>query len=542
MEKIIKTKGKQYLHFPIKNTIGKYPEDKEYHYVDIVIGGKRINTFYIKLSKQFDFYAPYYVGADCEEVTLVCRDELTDDYFDGVLVGDWIDNEPQLYPDLYKEKFRQQFHFSAARGWVNDPNGLFYKDGVFHLYFQHNPLGIFHGGINVSWGHAISTDLVHWKELHDAVYPIFRESFVASGTSFVDEKNSMGYGEGTIFSAHTELRATDYGEIVDRHTQGQFVCISRNEGKTFEPLTQKVGIAVPRGEDWRDPKLFQLDDGRFCIAVYERYEYRNCISFYSSNNMLDWKFESRMMDMYECPDIFRLKVQETGEYKWVLYAADGWYHIGDFKDFQFVNEEASGCLDYGACYAGQTFANYGNEEKKMHLAWINSDEWDKNGKFYYKGKTFSQCLTLVGELTLHRDKNGKLSLHRSPIKAIESLRDKVVYESDDRIEGGKEIPVNPLTEAKIKVKCDGFIGVYVGDAFVFYEKDIKILTTPKGEVAVDLDDLDLDIFIDHTSIEIFVNNRLSLTYPHFGRDTIVRVEAKDAQVSSKLYSLKSIWE
>lgn len=537
-ERKIILNGKKYLHFPIVNTKGKYAEDKAYSYIKISVDNEYSNTFYIKLGMPCDFYAPYYVGKNKDVCVLSCVD-LSQNLLEGVVAGDEPEKEPRLYPSLYADEFRQQYHFTALRGWLNDPNGLFYKDGVFHLYFQHNPLGIFHGGVNVSWGHAISSDLICWKEKHDAIYPMRTQAFVASGSSFVDKENKFGYGKDAIFSAHTELRATDFKGYGDCRTTGQYVCVSDDGGETFREISNAPQIFVPAGEDWRDPKLFLTDEGRLCMAVYERENARNCITFYSSEDIKNWKVESRLMDLYECPDIFPLEA-ETGERKWVLYAGDGKYRIGDFRNCIFTKNGGEGYLDYGMCYAGQTFANYPSKEKRYHIAWINSDEWDKNGKFYTPKKCFSQSMSLACELSLHKKSDGMFYVSRRPCDNVYGLRRKIITEFSGTFEGKIVFPNENCSEATLKIDSQSVVRIYIGEAYVIFDPVNRVMITPKGEVSVNFEKLNLDIFIDVTSIEIFVNETYSITFSSYSFDCNIRVFSEKAKIETQIYKLRSI--
>ena len=131
-----------YLHFPIKNTTGAYVNDKAYRYVKILNGNQLISEVYIKLSQTPDFYAPRYFKG-YESITLECEDEdVPESFFDGIKVGESMEKEKELYPQLYSEKYRNQIHFSAGRGWLNDPNGLVYANQKYHMYFYQFHLSV----------------------------------------------------------------------------------------------------------------------------------------------------------------------------------------------------------------------------------------------------------------------------------------------------------------------------------------------------------------------------------------------------------------
>ena len=411
--------GNKYLHFPIKNTVGVYTEDKAYRYVKLLNGEKLISEIYIKLSKEPDFYAPRYFG-EYDEVMLVCEDsDVPENYFDMIEIGKSIWAEQQLYSNLYNEKYRNQIHFSAARGWLNDPNGLLFHDGKFHMYFQHNPLGTVHGGVNVSWGHAESTDGIFWKEKNVAIYNRNAEQIVASGSAWCDEENIFGFGKNVIISAHTELNAYYFKGPKQPQTEGQFLMISYDGGNIFENLGKNPKVTVAKDEFWRDPKLLVIDKTMYML-VYERYEEQDCVTVYSSENLDEWKFCSRSMDLYECPDLFRLPVEETGEEKWILYGGNGNYSLCNFENCVIEKLSDGGFMDYGwSVYAGQTFNNHPDKNCRYHIAWVVHG-WD-NDFTDYPGKKFSQCMSLMCRLSLHKTKQG-YRLFRAPCKEIENLR------------------------------------------------------------------------------------------------------------------------
>ena len=255
------------LHLPVEDT-------ERMWYVKIMDGERQFAEFYIALSCKPDFYCPLYLYAlKGKTVTLCCDDEnVPDDLFEGIAEGGSIEERPKLYPDLYEEAERQQVHFSSRRGWLNDPNGLVYADGAFRMCYQHNPYGPNHGGVNVSWGLAVSGDGVHFTEYPDAICPWDSLTHIASGSAVVDEQNLSGKGAGTILASYTALESEMMKGRTSVGTRGQILDYSTDGGYTFHHLTEEPIISVPAGEWWLDPKILQVEDGKLCIAVYETYE------------------------------------------------------------------------------------------------------------------------------------------------------------------------------------------------------------------------------------------------------------------------------
>lgn len=266
------TPENKYIHIPVHS---RNPRGEGYYYVEIYAGGEKRTEIYIAVTppeEPFDFYVPFKADRyGTESITLICRDEnAPENLFDGIKLGGKLFDEPELYPDLYKEEIRQQLHFSPARGWTNDANGLFYKDGKFNLYFQHAPFGNLHNGTNISWGHAVTTDGVHYKEYDDAILVRAWDKHIASGSAIVDENNISGMGKGTILAAYTDLSSFAYCGR-ERVINGvcQQLLYSTDDGMTFKYFDFNPILKAPDGEMWRDPKLLQIDEKTIAIAVYE---------------------------------------------------------------------------------------------------------------------------------------------------------------------------------------------------------------------------------------------------------------------------------
>lgn len=208
-----------FLHIPVKLSGTRRA-------LQIWCGNALIREFYLAIA---DDEEGFYFFLDLHSfqgatLTLVLPEAagLTEQALLRVRVGAGIRDNP-LYPDLYRETLRPQFHFSSRRGWLNDPNGLVFADGLYHMYYQHNPLGVLHGGVNVSWGHAVSPDLVFWEERPDAILPWRRDWTVASGSALVDTENAVGYGKNALVAAFTALGAYDEKAGGSFPSGGQFM-------------------------------------------------------------------------------------------------------------------------------------------------------------------------------------------------------------------------------------------------------------------------------------------------------------------------------
>ena len=234
---------------------------------------------------------------------------------------------------------RPKFHFTAPRGWSNDPNGLFFDGRNYHLYYQANPEIVSYAQMNwysMRWGHAVSTDLLHWSQCKDALLPRppldGKPDCPWSGSCIVDRENVAGFGKDAVLAFFTST------------ARGECIAFSLDGGMTF---TEYAGNPVVR-HNGRDPKVFfHPASGKWIMAVFEMVNYA---AFYSSENLRDWRFESRIHGFYECINCFELGG------KWVLMAADGSYSVGTFDGHQFEPLTRPQKLFEGtALYAGQCF-------------------------------------------------------------------------------------------------------------------------------------------------------------------------------------------
>ncbi len=305
---------------------------------------------------------------------------------------------------LYHEWLRPQFHFTARTNWLNDPNGLVYYKGECHLFFQHNPSGINWG--NMTWGHAVSSDLLHWRQLDDALKPD-RLGTMFSGSAVVDWDNTAGFQTG------------------DEKT---LVAIFTSAGK---PFTQSIAYSTDRGQSWRkydknpvldhvagenrDPKvIWHAPTKRWIMALYldgEKY------ALFSSPDLKSWE---KLCDLpefgaSECPDFFALPVNGgQGESKWILWGGNGNYLIGAFDGKKFTKQSGPHRSEFGNnFYAAQTYSDIpAADGRRIQIAWM------RDGK--YPGMPFNQQMTIPAELTLRQTADGP-RLCRWPIREFDSL-------------------------------------------------------------------------------------------------------------------------
>ncbi len=334
---------------------------------------------------------------------------------------------------LYKEINRPQFHFSSRRGWNNDPNGLVYHDGEYHLFYQHNPYEIHWQ--NMHWGHAVSGDLVHWEELNDALYPD-ELGTMFSGSAVVDKENSAGWGKNALVAFYTAAGKN----------MTQNVAYSLDNGRTF---TKYEGNPV-LGPN-RDPKVFWHEPSqKWVMALYED----NFIALYNSEDLKKWDYQSRTKGFYECPEFFELAVDgNENNKKWVMYGASGTYMIGSFDGKKFVPEHGKYYYSWGSQYAAQTYNNT-PDGRRIQVGW---------GRVEHPGMPFNQMMLFPCELTLRTTPEG-VRLFCEPVVDIEKLHE-------------KSHSWNDLTGEEINEKLAG-----IGTDLLHVKIDVEIMHGLKLEV------------------------------------------------------------
>ena len=404
---------------------------------------------------------------------------------------------------LYKEKYRPQFHFSPRRGWNNDPNGLCYYDGEYHMFFQHNPYEA--NWQNMTWGHMVSTDLVHWEELDDALFPD-ELGTMFSGTGAIDHNNTSGFQTGTekpIIAAYT-AHLQDDGSGTARQTQ--CIAYSNDRGRTF---TKYEGNPVIDSKDtWkssntRDPKIFWHDESnKWVMVLFEKDGH----SFYNSDNLKDWTYLSHLVGFWECPELFELPV-DGNKYnsKWAIYGASGTYMIGDFDGREFHVESGKHQYVNGQLYAAQTFNDIPESDgRRIQFGWGLGI--DHGGKM-----PFTQLMLFPTQLTLRSTRNG-IRMFNEPIAEIKKLHKKSHRWSDlTREEANEKLKLvqGHLFHIKTQVEIidrTSFQLNFNGNTIAKYDMNYNRLNGAFYEGAdAESRKINLEILVDRTSVEIFAD-------------------------------------
>lgn len=456
--------------------------------------------------------------------------------------------------NYYDELYRPQFHFTPEKNWHNDPNGLVYYDGEYHLFYQHNPKGNEWGYMH--WGHAISTDLVHWEHFPIAIYPDENSEdkvrcTAFSGSAIVDENNLLGKQEGDV--------KTLVAFYTSQHC-GQRIAYSTDKGRTWEKFEGNPIIPYDETDDARDPKVVWHEPSqKYVMALYRKTtegDNSKGVSFYTSENLTDWEHQSHVFGFYECPDLVPMQVtNRPEETKWVLFDGDGSYLIGNFDGTKFSPETAKMKSDFGKnYYATQTWSNIPEEDGRViQIAWMRGGSFPE--------MPFNGQMTFPTELELTKFNFG-YKVTRKPVSEIELLHDK-----DFEWENEKLIPgINQNIVKKVKGDCLHIIGEFdlkscnnfgfmlrhnkkeTGTELLYDVKrgTLSLLGTTAPLLPVD-NKITLEILVDRASIEVFANGGQTVISncftPEKGAEDLVLFTNGGEMIVEKLdiFRVKSAW-
>jgi fructan beta-fructosidase len=437
---------------------------------------------------------------------------------------------------LYDEALRPQFHYSQRTGWNNDPNGMVYYDGEYHLFSQHDPHNWI--GANGFWGHAVSRDLVHWEELPLALYPYpVARQHCYSGSAIVDESNVAGFQTGsekTILAFFTDTGC------------GESIAYSNDRGRTFTYYENNPVLRHPG----RDPKVIWYEPGKhWVMAVYDDTPAIGPnTAFYSSKNLKDWKHESNLRGYFECPELYELPVLDakgnpTETTKWVTTAADGAYAVGSFDGKAFRPEhQGKHRVFYGAYYAAQTFSQT-PDARRIQIAWARIDMPDM---------PFNQTFTFPHRLTLRQTPAG-VRLFAEPVKEIESLYAKRHSVSNKGLTEKSPVELNVgggLFDicATFELRDAAKVGLAFGGEEVSY--DVKAGRLGEAPLSPIDGRVSIRVLVDRPMLEICGNDgRVYITRRRTGPGPqaipVVRAFAAGGNatlVRLEVIELKSIWE
>ncbi len=435
---------------------------------------------------------------------------------------------------LYKEPYRPQVHFSAKNGWVNDPNGLVYVNGKYHMFFQHNPCE--NRWNNMHWGHASSTDLLHWEETDIALFPD-KTGTMFSGSAIVDRNDLLGLQEGdtpTVLLYYTATKPFC-----------QYVAYSTDSLKTVKKFSDSPVVPHIVGGN-RDPKVVFCEEwNAYAMALYLE---EDIYGIFKSDDLLHWNLiqKLRLPGDNECPDLFPITA-DNGKRKWVFIGAHDRYTVGEMSDDGFKPVQATQSLHYGkSAYAGQTFSGLPNGR-------VVRVDWDK-----WNIPTPNICgqMSFPAELTL-KEIDGIYYICALPIKEIESI-----YGEKEFI---KDVTVNPELPAKIPLEQAPYIVKLNIDPDSSTELSLKIfgidvlfnkaenrvkLSDSSAPITLSCDTWDVTMIVDTCSVELYLDGgKIYLgtvderTYCDYNLPYMEITSNTECKLNSiELHSLKSIWE
>jgi len=401
--------------------------------------------------------------------------------------------------DLYGERYRPQFHMTPQRGWMNDPNGLSYYDGRYHLFFQHNPYGTDWG--NMHWGHAASTDLVHWQELGEALYPDDLGACF-SGSGVVDWENTSGLGNAD---------------------DPPLVCAYTSAG---EPFVQSLAYSVDGGDSWqpfdgnpvvphlvgrnRDPKvIWHEPSGQWVMALYlESHDY----ALLTSGDLRSWEVvqELSLPGCSECPDLFPLPVDgDPAAVRWVFWGANGTYLVGEFDGHTFTPQQAPARFAArGDSYAAQTWSEIPAEDgRRIQIAWLRGD---------LPEMPFNQQMTLPHRLALRSTPRG-MRLAAEPVAELGTLRQESYQWGDLVVRSGHD-PLRDVRGRLLDVRAEVALGTtpgfglqVCGVPIVYDAAEQRLRCQGRALVCPDRDGIvRLRVLVDRASVEIYANDGLTV--------------------------------
>lgn len=439
---------------------------------------------------------------------------------------------------MYRERNRPQYHFTTRRGWINDPNGMIFYEGEYHLFYQHNPYE--REWENMSWGHAVSKDMVHWQELPTALSPDSMGTMF-SGSTVIDYENTAGFNKGNT-PAMVAFFTVDNPE-----KQVQCMAYSLDKGRTWTKYSKNPLIdskAKWNSKDTRDPRVFWYKPSKHWVMVLNE---RDGHSIYTSKNLKVWQFQSHLTGFWECPDLFELPVDgNKNKIKWVMYGASASYMIGSFDGKTFKPESGKHYYTTGSIYAAQTFTNMPETDpRRIQIGW---------GRVSHAGMPFNGMMLLPTELQLRTTKDG-LRLTSRPVKETEQLFSSIgKWSSLTEAEANaklKSLPSPDQFRIKTTIKLSHATSAglsLLGQRILDYDMNSNLVNgvfySPDDMTSMEIT---ADIYVDCTTVEVFIDHgaysyslqrkpdaRAKETLNFWGN----RIEVKNLEI----YSAESAWK
>ncbi len=532
------TVDQKYLLLPVQ-------EKEEFANVRVIADNQQVQNFNVRLAvDKVDYYVPLDIRRFGKKQVLLDINFHGDRRTTGAIkdFACWKEmKQTEAYDATNREKFRPQYHHSPAYGWMNDPNGMFYKDGEYHLYYQFNPYGS--QWENMTWGHSTTKDLIHWEAQPIAIEPDAIGS-IFSGSCVVDKNNTSGFGKGTIVAFYTSA---------GQH-QTQSMAYSTDNGKTFKKYENNP-ILTSDIPDFRDPKVFwnpEIQKWNLILAAGQE------MRIYSSPNLKDWTYESSFGKEYgnhdgvwECPDLMKLQVRGTDKQKWMLICninpggpfggSATQYFVGEFDGHKFTCDtkpEVTKWMDYGKDhYATVTFDN-APDGRKIAIAWMSNWQYANQ----VPTKQFRSANSIARDLGLY-EYQGDIYCSVIPSKENLALRGKTVKKPTQACE--IVVDMKSATEIVLwNIKGEQVVMSYDGAKHLFKMDRTKTGDNsfseafPAETCAPTYGDIkQLRIFIDNSSIEaIDADGKMAMTNLVFPSEPYNNIKVKGGKAT--IYEIK----
>jgi len=521
--------SKTYLLMPISN------DAKRNQTISLVVDGKEVRHVQAGLAEKkedVDWWAFFNISEYKGKTLSVSVQPVKAGTLGLITQSDQIPGEDKWGT----EPKRPQFHFSQNVGWNNDPNGMVYYKGEWHLYFQLNPVALPWG--NMTWGHAVSKDLVSWKQLPNVLHNKQGDAMF-SGGAVVDWKNTGGWKTGendVIVAAWTSTG------------RGECIAYSNDKGRTF---TEYEGNPIIPMHGGRDPKPIWYEYGKqdkplsdkaaklgghWIIAKYcVNKKYGKNIGFYSSTDLKEWRLESNLPGYYECAELFTLPVDGNKEkLRWVVFAADAQYAIGDFDGRKFTPHTIKFRLHHGKYYASQLFSD-APDGRRVQIGWAQIGMGDS---------PFNQTFSFPTELSLRTTKDG-VRMFGEPVKEIENILGKCSKATAKPLTPEKPVEVK-TSGALLDIRAEFELGKAKTVGLEIDGKKVATFNVSSGKLngKMSLQPVDgkiaIRILIDRSMMEIFANHGERIaTLPYENDLNIESVKAFCDGGDAKLLSLEA---
>ncbi|MFY9153215.1 MAG: glycoside hydrolase family 32 protein [Prolixibacteraceae bacterium] len=490
---------------------------------------------------------------------------------------------------IYNEKYRPQFHFSPQTGWMNDPNGMVYYAGEYHLFYQYYPDSTVWGPMH--WGHAVSKDLVHWENLPIALYPDSL-GLIFSGSAVVDWENTTGFGTTenppliAIFTYHN----MDYEKSGRVDVENQGIAYSTDKGRTWTKYANNPVLLNPGSRDFRDPNVFWHEGTQKWNLILSAHDH---VKIYSSGDLKDWKLESEFGSdagshggVWECPDLFPLKVNGGDQSKWVMIVnmnpggpnggSGTQYFVGDYDGHQFTAAlKETSWLDYGRDnYAGVTWSDVPREDgRRLFMGWMSN--W--NYANLVPTSVWRSAMTIPRELKLE-ESAGKYQVVSVPVPELDKLKDETntISFTENQISGVKLLETKGINlnqcelvlnleagenaEDSLGLILENSLGEWVKIGYSTKSKQFFVDRTKSGDMSFSdrftgIDyapysigkQVQLHLYIDAASVELFVDGgKLVMTDCFFTTENFTKLSlfAENSEVkltSGSIANLAGIW-